>query len=110
MELLMDGSYLRRDGDVKWGAFLQSLNTCFIRISPEELHNLIDPPIWKYRRALHQLYLPVFAAFVCLLVSSGWTYPPGVALRDAAAVLLLVAVGLTFPVCFSALSLAEFHD
>jgi len=42
MELLMDGSYLRRDGDVKWGAFLQSLNTCFIRISPEELHNLIS--------------------------------------------------------------------
>ena len=38
----MDGSYLRRDGDVKWGAFLQSLNTCFIRISPEELHNLIE--------------------------------------------------------------------
>ena len=37
----MDGSCLRRDGDVKWGAFLQSLNTCFIRISPEELHNLI---------------------------------------------------------------------
>jgi hypothetical protein len=32
---------LRRDGDVKWGAFLQSLNTCFIQISPEELHNLI---------------------------------------------------------------------
>src|SRR5436190_22019988 len=31
------------DGDVKWGAFLRSLNTCFIniRISPEELHNLI---------------------------------------------------------------------
>ena len=41
MELVMDGSYLRRDGDVKWGAFLRSLNTCFIRISPEELHNLI---------------------------------------------------------------------
>lgn len=69
-----------------------------------------DPPIWKYRRALHQLYLPVFAAFVCLLVSSGWTYPTGVALRDAAAVLLLVTVGLTFPICFSALSLAQFHD
>ena len=31
------------EGDVKWGAFLRSLNTCFIniRISPEELHNLI---------------------------------------------------------------------
>ena len=29
MELLMDGFYLRRDGDVKWGAFLRSLNTCF---------------------------------------------------------------------------------
>ena len=44
MELLMDASYLRRDGDVKWGAFLRSLNTCFkriCRISPEELHNLI---------------------------------------------------------------------
>jgi hypothetical protein len=31
MELLMDGSSLRRDGDVKWGAFLRSLNTCFNR-------------------------------------------------------------------------------
>ena len=31
MELLMDGFYLRRDGDVKWGAFLRSLNTCFNR-------------------------------------------------------------------------------
>src|SRR5947207_6458580 len=41
MKLLMNGSCLRRDGDVKWDAFLQSLNTCFIRISPEELHNLI---------------------------------------------------------------------
>jgi hypothetical protein len=38
----MDASHLRLDGDVKWGAFLQSLNTCFIRISPEELHNLIS--------------------------------------------------------------------
>jgi len=30
---IFDGwvSYLRRDGDVKWGAFLQSLNTCFNR-------------------------------------------------------------------------------
>ena len=39
----MNGSYLRHDGDVKWGAFLRSLNTCFNRwrISPEELHNLI---------------------------------------------------------------------
>ena len=46
MELLMDGSYLSQDGDVKWGAFLRSLNTCFNRygrISPEELHTLILP-------------------------------------------------------------------
>jgi len=41
----MDGPSQRPDGDVKWGAFLRSLNTCFIdmRISPEELHNLILP-------------------------------------------------------------------
>ena len=25
----MDGSHLRLDGDVKWGALLRSLNTCF---------------------------------------------------------------------------------
>jgi len=31
MKLLMDGSCLRRDGDVKWGAFLRTLNTCFSR-------------------------------------------------------------------------------
>ena len=26
----MDGSHLRLDGDVKWGALLRGLNTCFI--------------------------------------------------------------------------------
>ena len=44
----MDASHLRLDGDVKWGALLRGLNTCFNRyerISPEELHNLILPLI-----------------------------------------------------------------
>jgi hypothetical protein len=46
----MDGSHLRLDGDVKWGGFLQSLNTCFIRISPEELHNLIEVAVIATKR------------------------------------------------------------
>jgi hypothetical protein len=33
--MIIDGTFdgWRRDGDVKWGAFLQSLNTCFINIT-----------------------------------------------------------------------------
>src|SRR5947207_726504 len=44
----MDESYLPQDDDVKWGAFLRSLNTCFNRygrISLEELHTLIESDI-----------------------------------------------------------------
>src|SRR5215471_2342251 len=69
-----------------------------------------DPPIWKHHATLHKLYSPIFAAFICLIVSSVWSYPIDIALRGGAAIFLLVAAGITFAICFSALSIAKFHD
>jgi hypothetical protein len=75
-----------------------------------------DPKIFIYHRAAEQLNFPVFAAFVCAVVSGAWTSltstvtDASYALREASSILLLVTVVLAFPICFFSLSVSKYDE